>query len=244
MRLTVLGTGGGWARRDGAASGYLLQEGGSNLWLEAGTGTMANLQRHLGLLDVHAVIVSHRHFDHFLDLYPYFLARQYGRTEVPPPVPLFAPPGMFEHARKLEPDLGRAFDVTEVTPGEDFEVGPFRVRTEPMVHPVPTLGMRFETDGVAFAYSADTAPTERLDRVARGADVLLAEATWLEPRPQAGPMHMTATEAGERAAAAGAGRLLLTHVWPSLDLGEMVHRASDAFGGPVEAAVEGMQVDL
>jgi ribonuclease BN (tRNA processing enzyme) len=244
MRLTVLGSGGGWARRDGAASGYLLQEEGFNLWLEAGTGTMANLQRHVDLLDVHAVIVSHQHFDHFLDLYPYFLARQYGRTETPPPVPLYAPPGMFEHARSLEPDLGQAFDVTEVTPGEEFEVGPFTVRTAPMVHPVPTLGMRFETDGVAFAYSADTAPTERLDGVARAADVLLAEATWLEPRPQAGPMHMTASEAGERAAVAGAGRLVLTHVWPSLDLTEMVHRAQAAFDGPVEAAVEGMRVDL
>ena len=244
MRLTVLGTGGGWARRDGAASGYLLQEDGFNVWLEAGTGTMANLQRHLDLLDIHAVIVSHQHFDHFLDLYPYFLSRQYGRTEVPPPLPLYAPPGMLDHARSLEPELGNAFDLTEVVPGEDFAVGPFTVRTAPMVHPVPTLGMRFETDGVAFAYSADTAPTEGLDRVARGADVLLSEATWLEPRPQAPPMHMTAAEAGERATAAGARRLVLTHIWPTLDLGEMVHRASEAFDGPVEAAVEGMRVDL
>ena len=78
-----------------------------------------------------------------------------------------------------------------------------------MLHPVPTLGMRFESNGAALAYSADTAPTDELDRIGRAADLLLAEATWLEPRPQAGPMHMTAAEAGERAAAAEAGRLIL-----------------------------------
>ena len=100
VRLTVLGTGGGWARPNGAASGYLLQEDGFNLWVDAGTGTMANLQRHVGLLDVHAVVVSHQHFDHFLDLYPYFLARQYAPGEHPPAIPFFAPPGMFDHARR------------------------------------------------------------------------------------------------------------------------------------------------
>jgi ribonuclease BN (tRNA processing enzyme) len=244
VRLTVLGTGGGWARPNGAASGYLLQEDGFNLWVDAGTGTMANLQRHVGLLDVHAVVVSHQHFDHFLDLYPYFLARQYAPGEHPPAIPFFAPPGMFDHARQLEVGLGNAFRLTEIPPGRDFEVGPFTVRTAPMLHPVPTLGMRFESNGAALAYSADTAPTDELDRIGRAADLLLAEATWLEPRPQAGPMHMTAAEAGERAAAAEAGRLILTHVWPSLDLDEVVRRASVTFDGTVDAAVEGMQVDL
>jgi ribonuclease BN (tRNA processing enzyme) len=244
VRLTVLGCGGGWARRGGAASGYLLQEDGFNLWVDAGTGTMANLQEHIGLLEVHGVVISHRHFDHFLDLYPYFLARQYGPGEHPPAIPLFAPPGMFDHARKLEENLGEAFALTEVAPGGEFGVGPFTVRTAPMLHPVPTLGMRFETDGVVLAYSADTAPTDELDRIARHADVLLAEATWLDPRPQAGLMHMTAAEAGERAAVAGAGRLILTHVWPSLNRDEIVRRAQATFGGPVEAAAEGMRVDL
>jgi ribonuclease BN (tRNA processing enzyme) len=151
---------------------------------------------------------------------------------------------MFAHALRLEESLGEAFEVTEVTPGEDFGIGPFTVRTGPMLHPVPTMGMRFESDGSVLAYSADTAPTDELDRIGRGADLLLAEATWLEPRPLAGPMHMTAAEAGERAAVAGAGRLVLTHIWPSLDRDEIVHRAQATFGGSVEAAEEGLQVEL
>ena len=77
MELTVLGTGGGWAMANGAACGYLLQHDGFNLWVDAGTGTLANLQAHVAIPDVDAVVISHRHFDHFLDLYPYFLARYY-----------------------------------------------------------------------------------------------------------------------------------------------------------------------
>src|SRR5207249_3884612 len=96
MELVVLGAGGGWAGPRGAACGYLLSADGFNLWLDLGTGTMANLQEHVELVDVDAVAVSHRHFDHFLDMYPFYLARWYG-TDLPP-IELFAPPGMFEHA--------------------------------------------------------------------------------------------------------------------------------------------------
>src|SRR5437773_12378773 len=132
MELIVLGAGGGWAAAGGAASGYLVRHDGFTLWVDAGTGTLANLQEHAKLADVGAVVISHRHFDHFVDLYPYFLARCYPTSGRLPVQPLFAPPGMFEHALQLEPQLTDAFDARVVEPGEDFEVGPFRVRTAPV----------------------------------------------------------------------------------------------------------------
>jgi ribonuclease BN (tRNA processing enzyme) len=243
VELVMLGVCGGWARPDGAACGYLLRHQGFNLWIDAGTGTMANLQRYIGLEQVHAVIVSHRHFDHFLDLYPFWLSRWYGDEGTPPPLPLFAPPGMFAHAVQLEPNLGNAFDVKEVEPGAGFEAGPFRIRTAPMNHPVPTLGMRIEADGAIFAYSADTGPTTELVDLSRDADVLLCEATWLEPRQGWEPVHLTATQAGKHAASAGVGRLVLTHIWPATDRREIEARAREAFGGPVTVAEEGLRVD-
>ena len=240
MELVVLGAGGGWATARGAASGYLLRHDGFNVWVDQGNGTFANLQEHVGFMDVHAVVVSHRHFDHFLDLYPFYLARWF-RTERRP-VPLYAPPGMFEHARKLEPELAGAFLSHEVEPGLPFEVGPFRVRTAPMRHPVPTLGMRFEADGSALAYSADTGPNDELVALAEGCAVLLAEATWMTLPEGAEPMHMTPEEAGAAARRAGVGRLVVSHVWPTNPMDQVLQRARRAFGGPVTLAEVGLKV--
>ena len=244
MELTVLGSGGGWALANGAACGYLLQHDGFNLWVDAGTGTLANLQAHVAIPDVDAVVISHRHFDHFLDLYPYFLARYYPVPDRLPKQDLFAPPGMFEHALQLEPELAGAFDAHVVELGSGFEVGPFSIRTAPMRHPVPTLGMRIEADGTALAYSADTGPTDELVRLATGADLMLCEATWLAVPPAAGPFHLTPPDAGDLAARAGVGRLVLTHIWPTNDREETRGMAEAAFGGPVDVAEVGMRVHL
>jgi ribonuclease BN (tRNA processing enzyme) len=238
--LVVLGAGGGWATAGGAASGYLIRHDGFNVWVDQGNGTLANLQRYVGFMDVHAVVVSHRHFDHFLDLYPFYLARWF-RTERRP-VPLYAPPGMFDHALQLEPDLVNAFVSTVVEPGQPFETGPFRVATAPMRHPVPTLGMRFQADGASLVYSADTGPNDELVDLAHGCDVLLAEATWMELPPGAQPMHMTPQEAGEIGRRAEAGRLVLSHVWPTNPMDRVRELASSAFGGPVTVATVGLEV--
>jgi ribonuclease BN (tRNA processing enzyme) len=240
VELTVLGVGGGWAKPGHAACGYLVRHDGFNLWVDLGTGTMANLQEHVELLDVHAVVVSHRHFDHFLDVYPFYLARWYGTGGAT--IPLFAPPGMFEHALKLEQDLPSAFATTVVGPGQEFHTGPFVVKTAPMRHPVPTLGMRFEVDGQVLAYSADTGPTDELVRLAEGAGVLLAEATWIEMPSWGDPIHMTASEAGDIGKRAGVGMLVLTHVWPANPMDVVRERAGEAFGQEVTLAVEGMTV--
>ena len=245
MQLTILGSGGGWPRPGLAASGYLLRHEGFVLWLDAGTGTLANLQEHVELLDVDAVVVSHRHFDHFLDLYPYFLALWFDQRRTHS-IPLFAPPGMFEHAVQLEENLFEVFESRVVGPGDRRQIGPFDLRTAPMAHPVPTLGMRFEADGASLAYSADTGPSQELIQLAHGADLLLSEATWLR-RPPDVPMalHMTAQEAGEHARRAQVGALMLTHIWPANDRSVAVEEADRGFGSdPVLIADEGLVMDL
>jgi ribonuclease BN (tRNA processing enzyme) len=240
MDLVALGVGGGWARAGGAACGYLARSDGYALWIDAGTGTMANLQRHAELGGVDAVAVSHRHFDHFLDLYPYFLALRLDPERGSRKVPLFAPPGMFQHALQLEGDLGEVFDPQVIEPGATFEAGPFLLHTAPMRHPVPTLGMRIEAGGEVLAYTADTGPCDEAVELARGAHVLLSEATWLDPHDGIGPIHLTAAEAGRLAASADAARLVLTHIWPATDRARVAERAAAAFGGPVLVAEEGM----
>jgi ribonuclease BN (tRNA processing enzyme) len=245
VRLVILGSGGGWPRPNRPASGYLLTHEGFNVWLDAGTGTMAELQDHVELLDLDAVVVSHQHFDHFLDIYPYFLSVWYDERRTRK-IPLYAPRRMFEHARKIEEHLGDVFESRPVKLGSTFELGPIRVATARMSHPVPTMGMRFETNGTALTYTADTGPSDDMVRLAKGSDLLLSEATWIK-RPSTAPMelHMTATEAGAHARKAEAGNLMLTHIWPAADRDAVAEEADKTFkDGPVQLAEPGRTVDL
>jgi ribonuclease BN (tRNA processing enzyme) len=151
---------------------------------------------------------------------------------------------MFEHALQLEGDLSGTFDVHVIQPGDEFRAGPLSVSTAAMRHPVPTLGMRIEANGSALAYSADTGPTDELVRLAKGANLLLCEATFLDPGDGSPDIHLAAKEAGDHATRAGAGQLILTHIWPTNDRDAALEKARSAFDGQVRLATDGLQVTL
>lgn len=248
MELIILGSCGTWTVPGRANSGYLIRHDGFSMWVDLGSGTLANLQRYARLEDIDAVVISHSHPDHMVDLYPYFYARHYG-LGIPPGTPLFAPPGLINRAVGLLSeesalDLARTFQITEVEPGNAFGAGPFLVRTEQMAHPVPTLGMRIEADGHALAYTADTGPSESVGRIASGANLFLAEATWQDDGLFRPPLHLTSRQAGEAATQAGAGRLLLTHIWPTLDLARSRDEAASVFDGDVQVAEDQMTFEV
>lgn len=248
MELIVLGACGTWPGRDGATSGYLVRHGGFSLMLDAGSGTLARLQRYEEIRDLGAVLVSHGHPDHMADLYPLFYARHYG-GQGPPGLPLFAPDGFMGRLDALMSEdaqaaMRRAFEVRELSGGERFEVGPFSIETRLMAHiGDPALGFRIEAEGAALAYSGDTGPCDELVDLARDADLLLAEATW-QDGVEDGPFHLSARQAGEHAAEAGARRLLLTHIWPTRDRERSRREAAEGFSGTVEVATEDMRVEV
>jgi ribonuclease BN (tRNA processing enzyme) len=248
VELIVLGAHGTWPPSEGATSGYLVRHDGYDLWVDMGSGTMANLQRYTGMFDVDAVAVSHVHPDHLVDLYMYFFARVFS-PERPTGTPLFVPPGLLELFVGLLQDdamqeIANSFKVVEVSPGDPFEAGPFRVSTWPMAHPVPTLGMRIEADGEVLSYTADTGPTDEVGPLAQGADLLLAEATWQQPEQETDAIHLTAKQAGDVAAGADARRLMLTHIRPHLDRERSREDAASRFGGEVLLAEEAVTVEI
>ena len=105
-------------------------------------------------------------------------------------------------------------------------------------HPCAAYALRVEHGGASLVYSGDTGPCAGLVELARGADVLLCEATWPhtcrvvdEPPPG---IHLSGRQAGEHAAAAGVGRLLLTHVPAWFDGAALLAEAREAFDGPAE----------
>ncbi len=249
MELIILGAHGTWPSAGGATSGFLVRHDGFTVWVDAGTGTLSNLQRHVDLFDVGAVVISHSHPDHVTDLYAYLFARLFS-PQRPPNIPLYLAPRVAERFNPLLTDdsanmrLAEGFDVNEVTPGDQVNAGPFRITTGPMSHTVPTIGVRIESDGGVVAYSADTGPTDELISLARGSDVLVAEASWLEDGAERPPIHLTAREAGQAAAQAGAGRLVLTHLRPYVDRDVSREEATGAFDGEVTASVEGLILDV
>ena len=242
MKLTVLGASGTWPNPGTATSGYLIQEDGFNLWVDAGTGTLANLQRHIDLADIHGIVISHEHPDHFVDLYPCFYAWHYGELGEPG-LPVFVPTDFTQKLADIvsidsQVVMRKAFAFTEIAPGEGFEVGPFHVKTEPMAHlGLPALGFRFQSDGTVLAYTGDTGPTHHVEDLARDADLLLAEATW-QDRDDLMPFHLSARQAAIHARDAGVERLVLTHIWPTLDHEISKAQAAEEFAGPIDTAVE------
>lgn len=248
MELIVLGTGGTWPNAGGATAGFLVRHEGFNLWLDAGSGTLSRLLEFINMGDIHAVAVSHEHPDHFVDLYSCFYARFYGE-EGENGLPLYAPTGMYDKVASIlsidsQAVMSVAFDVRETRPGDAFEVGPFRVQTGLMAHlGLSALGFRIQADGAVLAYSGDSGPTPVLVDLARDADLFLCEATW-QDRTDLQPFHLSARQAGEHAAESGAERLMLTHLWPSLEPGLSLEQAGQAFDGEILLAVEGERLKV
>src|SRR5918994_1163881 len=244
MRLTVLGKSPSWQDAGGACSGYLIEEDGTAVLVDCGNGVFAKLRERIDYVDVDAVVLSHLHADHFLDLVPYAYALTYAPRQQPVPVDrwpgtdcpacpiLHAPPGAREVFRRVVGAWGN----------EDLiEVGPIRISFQPVPHFTETFAMSISsTNGSGrIIYGADCSPTDALAEFARDADLMLVEATL--PRPERTGMrgHLTPEEAGGHARGAGAKQLLLVHISDELDWQWAHDEAAEAFGGPVEVAREG-----
>ncbi len=249
MRLTVAGCSGSLPGPDSPASCYLLEADGFRLLLDLGNGAIGALQRYARLDSIDAVCLSHLHADHCLDLCPYYVARTYAPGAPLPPVPVYGPAGTAErmaqaYAHAGPAELARAFSFRELAEGTR-EIGPFRVTTALVNHPVETYGFRLAAAGRVLAYSADTGESAALARLAREADLLLCEASFQEGPDLPADLHLTARQAAEHAARAGAGRLMITHVPPWYDPVRSLEEASAvAYAGPVSLAAPGQSFDV
>jgi ribonuclease BN (tRNA processing enzyme) len=248
MELTVLGAAGTWPPAGGASCGYLLSHDGVHVWLDAGTGTFAKLQEYVGVDEVAAIVVTHAHTDHFIDVVPAFYARHYGGMGHGG-LPFYSPDGFVDSVSLLVQEAGKdvlreAYAFRTVGPGDEFDIGQMHFRTFEMTHVgVKAVGFRVEAGGGVLAYTGDTGPCDEAVELARGADVLLAEATYQESSEQFW-FHLSAVQAGELATEAGVGRLVLTHILPTLDAEISREEAATTFSGPVDVAYEDLVLEI
>jgi ribonuclease BN (tRNA processing enzyme) len=251
VRVTVLGKSPAFADAGGACSGYLVQEGATTLLMDVGNGVFGKLRAAIDYTTVDAVLVSHMHADHSLDLVPFAYALMYGpdgRARADP-VRLMVPAGGRDQLRRVvgtwggEDLIEDAFALEEYDSGAVLDVGGLRVRTHAVPHYLPhTNALELSAPAAGpgrLTYGADHGPADALIEFARGTDILMVEATLKAPEPDGPRGHITAREAGEHGRRAGARRLVVTHVSDLIDPAWVRSEAEAGFGGPVTIAAEG-----
>lgn len=242
--LTVLGGNGGYPEPGQACGGFLIDWDGFRVVLDLGYATLPRLLAHVPSADVDAVVITHEHPDHCIDLHGLFRIHRYGRPTAQR-IPVYCPPGVLGRLDGLEPelDLQTVFDVNPL-PGT-YRLGPFTLSCLELPHFVPNMGIRLVTPTTAIAYTGDTGPDPRLAELGRNVDLYIVDAT---DRPgeaeQTNRNLLSAKEAGQWAARAGAARLLLTHFWPGSDRRAAVLAAREGFSGEVHAAEQDLQIPL
>lgn len=267
MKLTIIGASGSFPGPGSPASCYLVtaegpdREGtGTRTWrilMDLGNGSLGTLQRYMELEDIDAVLLSHLHPDHCMDLCGLHVAIRWnpeGWRGIHVPVH-----GPADTASRMataygldpEPGMSEEFDFQDWAPNTPVRIGPFTVTAVPVLHPIEeAYALRVETqepgrDGTperkVLTYSGDTDACDSLVEAARDADVFLCEAAFQEGRDDGiDGVHLTGRRAGEMATQAGARRLLLTHLPVWTDPLTAAEEARETFEGPLAVAVSGV----
>ncbi|KEO84214.1 MBL fold metallo-hydrolase [Tumebacillus flagellatus] len=240
MKLRILGETGPFPAPGGATTGLLLSTEEGNVLIDCGSGVVSELLKHVEVKDIDALIVTHHHADHTVDIpvlrYAVMIHRLHGHREQPLTI----------YANK-EPESDFA-----TLPFEDHvQAVPLDARSEVMlcgmkftftntVHAVPCLAISAEYQGKRFVFSGDSGMSENLEKIAEGADFFLCEASWLHK--DKGPDfigHLTSKEVGEIGKRRNVKTLCLTHFYPDYDRSELKAEAEAEFGREVLIANKG-----
>jgi ribonuclease BN (tRNA processing enzyme) len=213
------------------------------LVVDLGSGSLGSLQRHLPLDEVDAVVLSHLHPDHCIDMCGFYVYRKYHPDGPRPPIPVWGPADTAARlARAYDlpdpPGMSAEFDF-RTYPDEPFGVGPFTVSVAQVDHPGEAYALRIEHDGRSIVYSGDTAACPALIEIAKSCDLLLAEASFVDAADNPKHLHLTGREAAEAAESAAVGRLVITHVPPWHSPEEVLAEVRPRYHGPLSFAEPG-----
>jgi ribonuclease BN (tRNA processing enzyme) len=216
IELTVLGAGPAYTSRPGAlGAGYLVRSGSDTIVLDLGQGAFTNLAGAIEPSALRAVLVSHLHPDHFIDLVP---LRHYLKWDFHPPrrVGVFGPAGLGARLDALHDEPGFAaasLDIAELGGSGVRRFGGLDVEALRIRHTDESYAFRVTAgDGPGLVYSGDCGDADELRPLVHRGDTLLCEASFGTEPVAPGSEHLNAYDVGRLAAASGAGRVLVTHL--------------------------------
>jgi ribonuclease BN (tRNA processing enzyme) len=255
MKVTVLGGSAAGGNTGAGCSGYLVRTNGSSFALDFGPGVLPELRKHIDFRSIDAIVVSHLHLDHTLDLGALRFALAYNPVKTDRRIPLWMPPGgrafldAFGAAFAESPDerdfFTRVFDIAEYDPSGTVTIGDAGITFARTVHYIPCWAMRVQSGiGGDFLYTADTGPAADLLAFGRGCRVIAAESGTLDGKGETFEKrgHLTPSEAGALSTAIGADTLILTHLWEEYGFETYRERAASTFKGTLEIAHPGLTV--
>lgn len=250
MELIVLGSSASFPAAGDACSGYLVRQNDTQILLDCGSGVLRQLVSETHLSDLSAIVITHFHPDHYLDLVPMRYGLRYS-TQAVAPLRLLVPPGgkaFLEGvgaALRNAPDMfNTCFAVEEYDPRAPLKISELELRFQRTTHDEPAWAVAVQGNAL-LVYTADTRESPELESFAAGADVLLCEATYPASEPDLpSHNHLTSVQAGDLARRAGVNRLVLTHFWPGFERSRFQQEAEGVFHGPVTLAQPGLCVDV
>lgn len=215
MKVRFLGSGGSSVSERRACPSVMVNE---SIVLDLGPGSLRNLRAsHIQADRITKVFISHQHADHISDLVPFLWMVQIDGRKTP--LQVFGPPGFKGILAKLFECTGTPKDFFKfpLTISEiDFGAKVNNISTCMTSHSIPTLAFRIDEDGKSFCYSADTSYCPAVVELAREADLLIHEATFLEDQLSIADLttHSTAAMAGRAGRESDAKQLALFHIPP------------------------------
>lgn len=249
MELVILGSGSAFSAGVRGQAGYLVRHGQTSVIVDVGPGTVDRLVRAGHRPErVEAIFLTHWHPDHISDLVPFLFNTKHAAHARTRDLHVHGPTGftaIFDGLMSIFGQwcVGELYDVVPVELERSrVPLGELSVTAFPVRHGMPAVGYRIEADGHVIALTGDTGPYEGLVELARGADILVADATW--PDGTGGDNHLTAREAGKLAAAGGVRTLVLSHLSPEADAGDAVGSARAVFEGQVVKAADLLPIAL
>lgn len=254
MRIRVVGSSSSVPRPGRACSCNMIRTREANILIDIGSGALAKLREVIDYPDIDALVITHMHADHFLDLIPLRYGLKYGPLLRDARMPLWLPPGGELQLRALAATfasegpadfLDEVFDVREYDPSGELYVGNVSLTFAKTIHYIDAYAIRAERDGGSMVYTSDTAPSEDVEQLARGCNLLLCEASLGLASESGGARgHLSAVEAGQLAQNAGAKRLVLTHYGSEFAPGELADAARTVYHGPTAAADDGTELAI